>query len=183
MRVLIWSLVSVFIVLSSFFITLSILDYRDRLASNGTEQAAGNVSGGQGQSKTIKHIVFNLSLSDSTPNWQVATNETTTQITGEGLLVKSRVSANQNELTTDKIVTEPERTYIVHFAIAVTKGSIALGILDVARDRWILVHPIDRREDSFRFAASANLTQLVIVNAGSGPNTLTVTRLVVEWES
>jgi hypothetical protein len=139
---------------SSFSITLAILDYRPP-------------------------AIFDFSVSGPKPNWQVMSTETLAQIVDDGVLIKSRVGPNQNEVITDRITTVPGKTYIVDFGVAVTEGSGALGILDPARDQWVSVHQIDRRQDSIGFTATTTSIQLVLVNAGQGPNTLTLTKLTV----
>ncbi len=182
MRTLIWSLIGVFVVLSSFFVTLFVLDYRDRVQSFGAQGAAGNVPAEQAQSTTAKNVIFNLSISDSNPNWRVANDQTAAHVIPEGLAVTSRVPVSQNELTTDTIVTASRRNYLVQFDIAVTQGSTALGVLDVSHQKWITVYHVDRRDDSFRFTASTDAIVLVIVNASPGANALTVRKLALALE-
>jgi hypothetical protein len=191
LKLLVRILGGVTVVAVSFIGTLDILNYwrnnpgptlsgpTDNQAEQGNFPT--NVAGNSPPSNTgLRNIAFALSLDAQSPNWDQATADTTTTTTKEGLLVTSHIPTSGYELTSAKILTAPNVTYVIGYDINVTRGTVAVGVLDISREqKWIMQHPVSQQQDSFQFSAASDSTKIVIFNGGSSPTIATIAKLVV----
>jgi hypothetical protein len=167
------------IVAASFGVTLKLLDYWDSQADPTVSSPA---AGTPAQTAPPKNVAFAFSINGQPPNWSPENADTTTEIAKDGVIVSSRSAANANELGTGAIVTVPNERYVISYDIAVTQGSVALGVLDTTFDKWITVHGISTHTDNLHFTATSNHVQIVLINAGPPPTTVKVARLILARE-
>jgi hypothetical protein len=167
------------IVAASFGVTLKLLDYWD---SQSDTTASPSTSSTPAHAIPPKNVAFAFSINGQPPNWSPETADTTTEIAKDGLIISSRAAANANELVTSDIATALNEKYVISYDIAVTQGSVALGVLDTTFGKWISVKPVSPQPDSFHFTATSNHVQIILVNAGSPPTTVKVARLILARE-
>jgi hypothetical protein len=167
------------IVAASFGVTLKLLDY---WGSQSDPTVPPSTVGTPAQTTPPKNVAFAFSIDSQPPNWNPETADTTTEIAKDGVIVRSGSAANVNELGTSAIATVPNERYIISYDIAVTQGSVALGVLDTTFNKWISVHAIGPQPDSLHFTATSNHVQIVLVNAGPPPTTVKVARLTLARE-
>jgi hypothetical protein len=167
------------IVAASFGVTLKLLDY---WGSQSDTTVSPSTAGTPAQTIPPKNVAFAFSIDGQSPNWNPETADTTTEIAKDGLIIRSRSAANANELGTSAIATVPNERYVISYDIAVTQGSVALGVLDTTFDKWILVQGISPHPDSLHFTATSNHVQIMLVNSGPPPTTVKVARLILARE-
>jgi hypothetical protein len=175
------------IVAASFGVTLKLLDYwgsqSDTTVSPSTAGTPAQTTPPKPtQTTPPKNVAFAFSINGQPPNWNPETADTTTEIAKDGLIISSRAAANANELGTNDIATAPNEKYVINYDIAVTQGSVALGVLDTTFGKWISVKPISPQPDSLHFTATSNHVQIILVNAGPPPTTAKVARLILARE-
>jgi hypothetical protein len=68
---------------------------------------------------------------------------------------------------------------IVSYKIEVTVGKMGFGVLDIAKDNWIVTKDITTQSDTIAFKAPSPHIQLILFGAGTPPSGATVLDLIV----
>jgi hypothetical protein len=167
------------IVAASFGVTLKLLD---KGGSQSDSTVSPPVASTPAQTILPGNVAFIFSTDTQSPSWTLETSDTTTEMAKDGLVIRSRAAVNANEFGTQEIETVPNKRYVISYDIAVTQGSVVLGILDAGRDKWITVQNISPHPDSLQFTATSNSVQIMLVNAGPPPTTVKIARLILARE-
>jgi hypothetical protein len=152
------------VVAASFWITSMALDYWQ------FGQQFPQVSGPQ----TI------FSLDTVRPNWMLISPSTTTvSVTGKGISLESNMPTNEYQWQTNPIRTQTNISYNVSYEIEVTKGRVAIGVLDILNDKWITTKDISARSDTVAFTAPLTEIRVVLYGSSQPPTAATLSSLTI----
>jgi hypothetical protein len=164
-----WAAGGLAVLVGSFWITLVVLDRLERVDGRVEDQSQP------------RNVVFSL-IAQGKANWSTATPETTTNVSREGIIVRSTIGTGQYEfVTTDISLAERSsaKPYVLEYDIKASEGAVALGVLDASNDRWVTTYPIVEHRDRHIFTTQATKIRLIVYNNGPGSTQFVIERLAL----
>ena len=150
------------VIAASFWITLIALDYWQF----GQQSPQGPLT------------IFDLDT--ARPNWMLISPSTTSvSVTGKGISLESSMPTNEYQWQTNPIGTQTNTSYTVFYEIEVTKGRLALGVLDFVNDKWITTKDISARSDTIAFTATSTEIRVILFGSSQPPTAATLSSLTI----
>jgi hypothetical protein len=152
------------VIAASFWITSVALDYW-RFGQQSS-QASGPLT------------IF--AMDTARPNWMLISPSTTTvSVAGKGISLESSMPTNEYQWQTNPIRTQKNTSYTVSYEIEVTKGKMAIGVLDFINDKWITTKDISARSDTIAFTASSTDIRVILYGSSQPPTAATLSSLTI----
>jgi hypothetical protein len=152
------------VVAASFWITSMVLDFW-RFGQQ-SPQASGPQS------------IFALDM--ARPNWTVISpSATTATITPKGISLESTMPTNEYQWQTNYILVQTNTSYVVSYEVEITKGRVAIGVLDVSNNKWITTKDIGTRSDTIAFTAPSPQIRVILFGTSQPPTAATLSSLTI----
>ena len=114
------------------------------------------------------------------PNWMLISPSTTTvSVTGKGISLELNMPTNEYQWQTIPIRTQANTSYNVSYEIEVTKGRLAIGVLDFINDKWITTKDINARSDTIAFTATLTNIRVILYGNSQPPTAATLSSLTI----
>ena len=163
------------VVAASFWITLLVLDYWEPRRDVRTGAPSQPPRPQASRSK----IVFVLNPADRAGWAEVDARKTKASISSKGISLESIAAIYESQWTTDLIAAQTNTDYTVLYEIEVTRGKLAVGVMDATNDKWITVKEIDKRSDTIAFKAPSARMRLVLFAASPPPTVAMLSSLKI----
>jgi hypothetical protein len=124
------------VILVSFWITLTAMDYWDsrRSVRSGPPTQPARVPASK------PSLIF--AINQAPPNWFATDARTKVTVAGPRIVVESSAATGEYQWQTQPIPTRVNEEYVLSYEIAMTGGKLAIGVED-ATGKWIVTKPIE----------------------------------------